>query len=144
VLAELHPGQLFDEFFERADAARQRYECVRHFEHLVLALVHVLGDDRVCRMRRFRPLAIDEKGRDDAGDFRARIACRTRHRAHQSDAATAENETDLLFAEQRAEGFCLVDEASVAARRGAAKNAYGFDVCHGFDVEPARDAVKSS
>ena len=46
VAAELHPGELLDQFFQRADAAGQRDEGVGHLEHLVFALVHVAGDDQ--------------------------------------------------------------------------------------------------
>ena len=41
VAAELRPGELLDQFLQRADAARQGDEGVGHLEHLALALVHV-------------------------------------------------------------------------------------------------------
>src|SRR5208283_3424705 len=44
VTLELDPGQLFGEFLQGPDAARQRDECVGALEHQTLALMHVADD----------------------------------------------------------------------------------------------------
>ena len=49
VAAELRPGELLDQFLQRADAAGQRHEGVGALEHDALALVHVAGDDHLLR-----------------------------------------------------------------------------------------------
>ena len=46
VAAELRPGHLLDQLFQRADAAGERDERVGALEHQHFSLVHVLGDDR--------------------------------------------------------------------------------------------------
>ena len=65
VAAELRPGELLDQLLQRADAAGQRHEGVRHVEHLLFALVHVAGDDQVLHVL-VRVLARDQELGDDA------------------------------------------------------------------------------
>ena len=50
VAAKLGPGELLDQFLQRADAARQRHEGVRALEHDALSLVHVARDDQFLRV----------------------------------------------------------------------------------------------
>ena len=45
VSIELDPGQLLDEFFERADPAGQRHEGIGALEHQALSRMHVGHDD---------------------------------------------------------------------------------------------------
>ena len=47
--AELRPGELLDQFLQRADPAGQRHEGVGVLEHQPFALVHVAGDDAFLR-----------------------------------------------------------------------------------------------
>ena len=49
VAAELRPGELLDQFLERADAAGQRHEGIGLVEHGLLAHVHVGRDDDLLR-----------------------------------------------------------------------------------------------
>ena len=51
VAAELLPGQLLDQFFQRADAAGQGHERIGALEHQPLALVHVGRDDHLLHPR---------------------------------------------------------------------------------------------
>ena len=51
VPAELLPGQLLDQFLQRADAAGQRHERVGALEHQPLALMHVGRDDHFLNAR---------------------------------------------------------------------------------------------
>ncbi len=47
VLAELRPGELLDELFQRAETAGQRHEGVGLDEHQMLALMHVVDHDQL-------------------------------------------------------------------------------------------------
>ena len=49
VTSKLRPGHLLDQFFQRAEAARQSDESVGAVEHRALALVHVAGNDLFLR-----------------------------------------------------------------------------------------------
>ena len=52
VTAELRPGELLDQFLQRADAARQGHEGVGALEHDALSLMHVARDDQFLRVAR--------------------------------------------------------------------------------------------
>ena len=51
VTPELLPGQLLDQFLQRADAAGQGDERIGAFEHQPLAFVHVRRDDHFLNVR---------------------------------------------------------------------------------------------
>ena len=104
VAAELHPGHLLDDLLQRADAAGQRDEGVRHLEHLAFALVHVAGDDQVV-LAAPRVLARHQEFGDDAGDLRRRASeHRVGELAHHADGAAAIDEADAVLGQDRAEG----------------------------------------
>ncbi len=88
------PGELFDQLFQRADAAGQGDEGVRPLEHQPFALVHVVGDDRFlgARSARFRAWS---GIRDDAGDPSAVVQHGLGYRAHQADGAAAIDQADM-------------------------------------------------
>ena len=54
VALQLRPGELLDQFLERADAAGQCDERVGALEHQLLALMHAVDDDELLRRRRAR------------------------------------------------------------------------------------------
>ncbi len=77
--AELNPGDLLDDFFKRADAARHCHEGVGHLEHLALALVHVVGHDKIVDALQGK-FTGDQKFGNDAG----RVAAMVEHRLARS------------------------------------------------------------
>jgi low affinity Fe/Cu permease len=91
VPSELDPGQLLDQFLQRADAAGERGERIGALEHDALALVHVARDDHFARSLE-RALAGDQEIRNHANDLAACLRHRPCKRAHQSDAAAAIDE----------------------------------------------------
>ena len=115
VPVELRPGGDLDQFFERADAARQGHESVGALEHRHLALMHVGRDDQFVDVRQ-HPLARHQEFRDDAGHMPAGRQGRARHFAHQSQAAAAIDETDPFFGERLAEFAGGFDIGRIAAR----------------------------
>ena len=128
--AELRPGQLLDQFFERADAAGERHEGVRALEHDALALVHVARDDQ------FGYLAVDvfaacQKFRDHADDVSALGEDRGGDRAHQADGAAAIDQPGLALGQQRAERDRGFDEARIGPGTGTAIDADISNRAHG-------------
>ncbi len=73
VPAELRPGHDLDDLLKRPDPTRQGDEGVGAFEHGVLALMHVTGDDQLVQLpeRMARRFHVDEKFGDDAGHLAA-------------------------------------------------------------------------
>ena len=67
---ELDPGQLLDQLFQRADAARQGDKGVGAVEHRLLAFVHVLDDQHLLDVGQ-RMFLADEEARNDPGDIAA-------------------------------------------------------------------------
>ena len=92
-MPELGPGELFDQLFQRADAAGQADEGVGSFKHQHFALMHVFGDDQFADIGKHALLFFQES-RDDAGDLAARIEHGAGDDPHQSDRAAAVDEPD--------------------------------------------------
>src|SRR5208282_1198815 len=65
VAPELNPGELFGEFLEGPDPARQRHEGVGGLEHPLLADMHVWNDLKLAETAQ-RNLAVVEKARYNA------------------------------------------------------------------------------
>ncbi len=108
--AELRPGELLDQFFERADAARQGDEAVGALEHLSFALVHVAGDDQLLG-KPPRPFAVGQKFGDDAGHVAAVFEHGLGERAHQAGRAAAIDQPDIVFGEDFAEARAVSTKA---------------------------------
>ena len=102
VAAELRPGHLLDQLFQRADAAGQRDEGVGALEHDALALVHVARDDQLLRVAA-GVLAVGQEFRDDAGHLAAVVEHRLGDRAHQADRAAAIDQADAVLGQDGSE-----------------------------------------
>ena len=120
--AELAPGKDLDQFFQCADATGKGDESVRTLEHLVLALVHVLGDDQFVQTGEF-PLGglhIDEKAGNDAGDLAAGGYDTVRHGAHDAASPAAVDEAQARFADGYGQGrcrrSCMLDRGRLRSR----------------------------
>jgi hypothetical protein len=103
VPAELRPGHLLDDLFERADPAGQGNKGIRHFEHLALALVHIARDDQaVCAF--IGVFTRHQKIRDDASDlaFVRKDGCG--QFSHHADSTAAVDEADAVVGKDLAEG----------------------------------------
>ena len=96
--AELLPRQLFHQFLQRADAARQCNERIGALEHQPFAFVHVGRDDQFLAARH-GVFAGDEKLRNDADDFAAMVPHGFGNGAHQADRAATIDETDAVLGE---------------------------------------------
>ena len=129
MLAELRPRQLLDEFFKRADAARQRDEGIGALEHQLLARVHILDDDEFIDVHEHL-FARAEKFRDDAGDLAASAKHRFRDFAHQAEAAAAVDKANVGVGERLAE---LTRGESVSRVHAFARAAVNADAFDGFD-----------
>ena len=128
--SELNPGELLDQFFQRADAARQGHEGIGALEHFELALVHVARDDQLLRQPP-RPLALGQKFRDDSGRLAAVFEHGFGERAHQADRAAAINQPDAVLGEDFAELFRRFDEARFSSGARSAIDADRIDFTHG-------------
>ena len=112
--AELRPGQLLDQFFQRADAAGQRDEGVGALEHDALALVHVGRDDHLVGAfeRQFARL---QEFRNDADDLAAVVMDGPGERAHQAVGAAAIDEADAVPRQQPAKRRGGAEEGRIGA-----------------------------
>ena len=102
VVAELRPGELLHQFFERANAARERHEAVRKVEHQHLALVKPVGHVALADIAE-RVFELQERGRNDPCYVSAVIAHRAGHGSHQAVAAAAVDEAEPRFRHVTAE-----------------------------------------
>ena len=127
--AELRPGHLLDQLFQRADAAGQRDERVRQLEHLLFAFVQVARDDQLAAVE--RALALGQEVRDDAGDLAAVVEHGFGKLAHQADRAAAVDQADAVLRQDFAEGAGGLDEGGVGSRAGAAIDADFSNGAHG-------------
>ena len=126
VAAELGPGELLDEFLQRADPAGQGNEGIGAFEHELFAGVHVGDDNHVIRAVE-HDFALFEKFRDNACDFAAMIEDRAGNGAHQADIAATIDEADAGFSHVDAEFAGDIGENRIGAVAGAAIDADGLD-----------------
>ena len=140
VAAELRPGELLDDLFERADAARQRDEGVGALEHGALALVHVAGDDQLLR-RSARALPRGHEFRNDPGRLAAVVEDGFGDRAHQADRAAAVDEPHAVLGEDFAELLRGLDERRVGARARSAIDADRIDFAHSLILIEAIDVA---
>ena len=145
--AELLPGHLLDQFLQRADAARQRHEGIRAFEHQPLALVHVGRDDHLLNARQ-RVLTGLEKIRNDPGDQTAVIQRGLGDRAHQPDRSATIDEPNIVLGERLSQCEGSFDKAGAGAGAGAAIDTngfdwFGFDLIHADHVAPHPGKLKS-
>ena len=86
---------------------------------ILLALVHVLGDDDILRLLQ-HALALDQKFRDHAGDLAAVLEHRLGEFTHQPDGAAAIDQPDVIFGQDFSEFARGLDEGGVFAGAGAA------------------------
>jgi hypothetical protein len=135
VAAELRPGHLLDQFFQRADAARQRHERVGALEHQALALVHVARDDDFLRLPEHHLAGLQEV-RDDAGDLAAMVDDRFGDRAHQADRAAAINQADVVLGQYPAKCAGGFNEFRVTAGSRTAINANSLQSAHWIPCGP--------
>ena len=142
VLSELCPGHLFDEFFERADAARQSHEGVGVVEHQLLALVHVVRHHDLAA--RHGVLAVDQELRNDADRFAAVVEDGARQFAHQADRSAAVHQTDLVLGQDFSERAGGLDEGRIGAGAGAAIDTDFSDVAHAGYIETLAGNLKAA
>src|SRR6266516_5784186 len=100
--AKLRPGELLDQFFERADSARQGDKGIGAVEHRAFALVHIAGDDQLLAEPP-RPLTLGEKVGNDSGCLAAMRHHGVGEYAHQADRTAAIDEPHAVFGENLAE-----------------------------------------
>ena len=140
--AELLPGHLLDQFFQRADAAGKGDECVGAFEHQPLAFVHVRRDDQLGQVR-IHALAVGKKIGNDPGHGAAVIQHGFGDRTHQTDRSAAINEANTVLSEHLAQRDRSFHETGVRAGAGTAIHADGFDLVHAIYVALQRKKLKS-
>ncbi len=126
--AELNPGQLLDQFLQRANSSRQSDKGVGALEHFAFALVHAAGDDHFVVVR--RPLLLHQEFRDDAGGLAAVREHGLGDCAHQADRAAAVDEPHAVFGEDLAEFFGRLDKGRLRPRARSAINADRIDFTH--------------
>lgn len=125
VAAELGPGELLDEFFQRANTAGQSDKGIGAFEHELFAGVHVGDDDHViCAIE--HDFALFEKFRDDACDFAAMIESSACESSHEADIAAAIDKADARFGQMDAELAGRAGENRIGAVAGTAIDADGL------------------
>lgn len=112
--AELRPGPLLGDLFERSRASGQRQERIGSFCHLQFALVHRLDDDELCDGV-VDDFALLKRSRNDAGHRAARLHRRVGDGAHQADVASAIDHSDAMRGEGRSDGACRLQVDGVAA-----------------------------
>ncbi len=88
--------RIFERFFERAEAARQRDEAVGQFRHRRFALVHRFDDAKVGESA-MPHLTLHQRVRNDAGHATAARERRVGEHAHQPDATAAVHEFDIAL-----------------------------------------------
>ena len=86
--AELSPGQLLDQFFERADPAGQGDKGIGAIKHCAFTLMHIAGDDQLLAEPAW-PLASGEKFGDNSGGLAAMRQHGVGEYAHQADRTAA-------------------------------------------------------
>ena len=131
-MAELSPGHHLDDLLDRADAARQRHKGVGFLEHLVFALVHVVGDEQFVEpvKRSFGGLPVDEEARNDAGYLAAGLERAFGDRAHDAFGAAAVDQAQPDFGDAAPEQLSGLDIDFIAAGRRAAVDADGSNRVH--------------
>ena len=112
VPSELLPGELLDQFLQRADPAGQGDERIRSLEHQSLALMHVARDDHLLHARQ-RMFTRGQEVRNDAGDGAAVVEDGCRDGAHQADRAAAIDQPDLVSGERFTKGDGGFDEVGI-------------------------------
>ena len=140
--AELRPGELLDQFLQRADPARQRDEGVGALEHDALALVHVLRHHDLAGALEHAFPHPQELG-DDPDHLAAMRVDRVGERPHQPGRSTAIDEADAVFRQDFAEMARGRDEIRVGSRAGTAINADIPNVAHGSHLASALPTVKA-
>eukprot|EP00913_Durusdinium_trenchii_P021341 g20054.t1 len=142
VAPELAPGHDFDDLLERPDAARQGHEGIRPLEHLVLALMHVGGDDQLVELpeRVTGCLHIDQELRNDARHLAAIGQNPCGHRAHDPLGTSAIDQPDTMRGNRLAEGTASRQIGGITAGLGpAAINAAGDAVKKSVTEAPATE-----
>ena len=120
--AELNPGELLDQFLERADAARQGDEGVGALVHHALARVHVGHNDEFLRALEGE-FPVPEEIRDNSCDVAAARHNLARHDAHEPVVAAAIDEAHAGGRELAAQRLRGRREARIVAAGGAAVDA---------------------
>src|SRR5690606_1447318 len=132
--AKLRPGHHFHDFLNRADAARQRDKRIRFLEHEMLALMHVANDDEFGQLFGLFEACflVEQKGRDNAGNFAAGIHHALRNRAHDAARASAINKAQAVFGNGPTECNARFAIDGIQARGRAAINTNGSNLRHDF------------
>jgi hypothetical protein len=119
VVAQLGPGPHLEQFFHRADTARQGDEGLGHLHHLCLARVHRLDDMQLGQLE-MGDFLKSEEFRNDADHPAAGFQRGIGQFPHQSDLSTAIHDVDAALGQRPANRACGVDEDRILARIGAA------------------------
>ena len=138
VSVELDPGQLLDEFFERADPAGQGHEGIGALEHQALAGMHVGHDDELLGLLQHQFSRLQKIG-DDAGDMAAMRQHASRHFTHEAGVAAAIDEPDLGLGQGPAQDACRMYEERIGTGGRAAIDA---DVSNRSHREASRKAER--
>jgi len=104
------PGDLLDQFLERADTARKGDETVGMLEHRALALMHILRDDKLLR-EPSRSFTLGQEFRNNAGDVAAVFENGIGERSHQADRAAAIDQPHAVIGEDFSEIARRFDKA---------------------------------
>ncbi len=123
--AELRPRQLFDQFFERPNAAWKSDEGIRAFKHEALAHVHVLDHDQLIDVLEHLFLGAEELW-DDACDLAASAEAGARDFAHEAQASAPINKANTVVGQGFAELPGGDGVGRVEALAGAAVDADAF------------------
>src|SRR5262249_30284025 len=122
---------------------------IRHFEHLALSFVHVARDDQIVSPAH-RMFTRDQKLGNDSCHSAAVIKNRLGDCAHHADGATAENQPDAIFGENRAEGAGAPNKGGLSAGAGSEIDeifsvfAAFFDLVHNMDVRCGCGIVRAT
>src|ERR1700722_15573166 len=141
VTIKLGPSQLFDQFFHRADAARQSDESVGAVKHRLLTFVHILDDQHLLDSGQ-RMLLADKEGWDDASDIAAGRQRRPGEASHQPFAAATVNKADPVGREHASEFFRRLGEPRIRAVARSAIDANVSNRAHVSICRPWPSAVK--
>src|SRR5271166_128650 len=123
---ELRPSKHFKEFFKRAEAARQRDKGAGQFRHHGFPFVHGLHDVKF-RQSPVGQFLVAQSLRYHPRDRAARGQTCIRQSAHQSDVASAINQTELPLGEQRSHFFRNAPIFGPAAKTRATENTDRLD-----------------
>jgi hypothetical protein len=122
---------LLDQFFERANSARQGDESVGAIEHRPLALMHIASDDQLLT-EPSRPLALGEEVRDNSGSPAAMRQDSVGQYAHQPNRAAAIYKTHVIFGKDSTESAGSFAEDRLCPRIRSAIDADRIDFVHGL------------